>query len=86
MGVFRNMKEVDALSHGLSLTFIRDWDPLSTSGTSAVPWARRDDSTKDTSHGAEVCWDREGSSMPLCLSEPSEEEREVSSAVIVVLA
>jgi len=55
--------------------YVNGWEPESN-GISSSPWARREDQ-KDTSSGADICWDHQGRVEPLTLKEFSIEEKEV---------
>jgi PERQ amino acid-rich with GYF domain-containing protein len=78
LDLYRNMQDAHTLSDGLEGLYVSGWDPNHANGASSAPWGRRDDHGKDQQHGAEVCWEREGATLPLGLVDMTDEERDVS--------
>ncbi|QDS71032.1 hypothetical protein FKW77_008166 [Venturia effusa] len=67
--------ELEGSGHVPSSLFIGDWESNITNGSSSASWGRRDE-PKDT-HGADLCWDRYAQTIPLGLTELTEEEKEI---------
>jgi PERQ amino acid-rich with GYF domain-containing protein len=66
-----------AIRDGLSKLFVNSWEPNLPNGSSSASWGRKDDHSRDAQSGVDLCWDRDGSVVPLSLSEMTEDEREV---------
>lgn len=77
LSLYREQKETNALSSNLSELYAGGWEPQITNGTSGSSWGRRDDHLKDAQPGADICWDHDGSVLPLGLVDMTDEEREV---------
>ena len=75
--LFHTQHETNDLSDDLSSLFVGGWEPNATNGSSSTSWSRRDDSSKDYALGADICWERDGASLPLGLNEITEDEKEV---------
>ena len=75
--LFHTQHEADDLSDGLSSLFVGGWEPNATNGSSSTSWSRREDNSKDYALGADICWEREGASLPLGLNEMTEDEKDV---------
>lgn len=72
------------LSDDLNSLFIGGWQPDGANGTPAAGWGRNDHS-RDPPPGPDVCWDRDGRTEPLGLTELDDEEREVRIARLKVM-
>jgi PERQ amino acid-rich with GYF domain-containing protein len=77
--LFREQNDSEEIKDGLSHLFVGAWEPSITNGASSASWGRRDD-TKEGPSGVDLCWDRDGSVLPLGLTDMTDEEREVSGA------
>ena len=75
--LFQNQRENNDLSDGLESLYVAGWEPSMANGVTSGSWGRRDESSKDHALGVDVCWEREGASLPLGLTEMTEEDREV---------
>jgi len=75
--LFQNQRENNDLSEGLEGLYVAGWEPSAANGVTSGSWGRRDESSKDHALGVDVCWEREGTSLPLSLTEMTEEDREV---------
>ncbi|KAL8822529.1 MAG: hypothetical protein Q9191_006737, partial [Dirinaria sp. TL-2023a] len=56
--------------------FVEGWSPNAVNGISHGGWGKRDDHKEQQSHGAEICWDHEGTVQPLSLIEMNDEEKQ----------
>lgn len=75
--LFRAQRESDEVRDGLSDLYVGPWEPNISNGTSGASWGRKDDHGRDSQSGVVLCWDKEGSIVPLSLSGMTEDEREV---------
>ncbi|KAJ9657544.1 kinesin-like protein [Coniosporium apollinis] len=73
--LFKAQKEAEGFGDGLSALYVGGWQPYIANGTSSNTWGRREDHGKEN-HGADVCWDRDGTVQPLGLAGMTEEEKE----------
>lgn len=78
LDIFRAFGETEAANRNISDLFVDGWNPGTLNSTTHELWNRRDE-FKDINHGPEICWDYDGSTLPLGLIELSEEEREVTA-------
>jgi PERQ amino acid-rich with GYF domain-containing protein len=76
LSLFRAEKEAGNLNEGLSSLFVGGWESNLSNGINTSPWARRDEQ-RDTTTGADICWDKDGSNPPLGLKDLTIEEKEV---------
>lgn len=72
---YRSQSELEDSGVVPSSLFIGDWEPNITNGNPSASWGRRDE-PKDT-HGADLCWDRGAQTIPLGLTDFTEEEKDV---------
>lgn len=79
LDIFKAQKDAEQFGDHVSNLFAEGWAPGLTNGASATVWGRREEA-KDHQPGADICWDKNGSSQPLALQEMSAEEKEVISA------
>ena len=81
--LFRGQQENNDLKEGLSKLYVNPWDHNVPNGSLASSWARRDDQAGPGQAGAEICWDKDGTIVPLSLEDMTEEEKEVSILPLV---
>ena len=77
LDLFRAQGESGNSKQNLSDLFVDGWNPGAAQNLSNGTWGRRDDN-KESGSGPEICWDYDGSTQPIGLTEFSEEELEVS--------
>lgn len=77
LGLCQNQQENNDLSEGLPGLCVGGWEPNAANGVTAGSWGRRDDPNKDHTLGVDVCWEKDGTNLPLSLTELTEEEKEV---------
>jgi PERQ amino acid-rich with GYF domain-containing protein len=75
--LFHAQRETEDIRDGMSGLYVGGWEPNISNGTSNATWGRRDDPSRETQSGVDLCWDRDGSTLPLSLSDMTEEEKEV---------
>ena len=75
--LFQNQHENNDLSEELGGLYVTGWEPSVANGVTSGSWGRRDESSKDLALGVDVCWEREGTSVPLSLADMTDEEKEV---------
>ncbi|KAF2502371.1 hypothetical protein BU16DRAFT_6463 [Lophium mytilinum] len=75
--LFKNQKDSGDLSDGVSNLYVNNWAPNISNGTSSATWGRRDEHNKDGQVGVDICWDRDGSVVPLNLRDLTEDEKEL---------
>lgn len=80
--LFRTKRDADDINDGLSSLFVGGWEPHISNGTAGASWGRKDDHGREAQGGvgADQCWDRDGDTLPLSLSDMNDEEREVCCA------
>lgn len=68
----------DGVSPGFDIRdlYVDGWNPMPSRGMTNGGWSRKDES-EDIANGPEICWDHNGSVLPLGLSEMTEQEKEV---------
>jgi hypothetical protein len=76
LSLFRSEHETGNLNANLTGVYVNGWEPNLVNGASTSAWGRRDEQ-KEHQVGADICWDREGATLPLGLSPLSAEEKEV---------
>ncbi|OCK84296.1 hypothetical protein K432DRAFT_378700 [Lepidopterella palustris CBS 459.81] len=76
MHIFKSQKDPDDINDGLSSLYVGTWEPHISNGTSSASWGRKEDLTKESQTGVDICWDHDGSSYPVGLNELTEEEKE----------
>ena len=78
--LFRIQQQAGDLSDGLSDLYMGAWEPQATNGASSASWGRKDDhgGGREAPSGVYQCWDRDGSILPLSLTDMTDDEREVS--------
>jgi hypothetical protein len=75
--LYHAQRESEDIRDGMSSLYVGGWEPNVSNGTSNATWGRRDDPSREAQSGVDLCWDRDGSTLPLSLSDMTEEEREV---------
>ena len=80
LDLFKNLQDAECLADGLSHLYVDGWKPNIANGTNHG-WGRKEESGKDAHLGADVCWDRDGAVLPLCLADMNDDEKEVSSVL-----
>jgi PERQ amino acid-rich with GYF domain-containing protein len=75
--LFRIQQESGELNDGLSNLYTGGWEPHATNGASGASWGRKDDHGREMPSGVDQCWDRDGSILPLSLTDMTDDEREV---------
>lgn len=78
--LFRIQQQAGDLGDGLSDLYMGAWEPQATNGASSASWGRKDDhgGAREAPSGVDQCWDRDGSILPLSLTDMTDDEREVS--------
>ncbi|KAL8632071.1 hypothetical protein Q9189_002214 [Teloschistes chrysophthalmus] len=73
----------DGVSPGFDIRdlYVDGWNPMPSRGMTNGGWSRKDES-EDIANGPEICWDHNGSVLPLGLSEMTEQEKEVFSSSV----
>ena len=78
LNVFKSQKENGEIGKNMSDYLVAGWNPGQPGEPISSSWSKRDEHSRDhTGHGPEVCWDSNGSVLPLATLEMTEEEREV---------
>lgn len=77
LSLFREQKEANVFAVSLEDLYMGGWEPQATNGTPLMPWSKKDDHTRDSQPGADICWDHDGAVLPLGLMDMTEEEKEV---------
>ncbi|KAF2004698.1 hypothetical protein P154DRAFT_519173 [Amniculicola lignicola CBS 123094] len=80
--LFRAQRDADELKDGLSNLYVGSWEPNISNGSSSATWGRRDDPASGGQNGVDLCWDKDGSVMPLSLSDLTEEERDAFTSSV----
>jgi hypothetical protein len=80
LDLFRKEQAAGNIKDGIAGLYVNGWEPNIANGSSATSWGRRDDS-KDGQAGADICWARDGRLDPMALSELTEDEKEVRTAI-----
>lgn len=75
--LFHAQRESEDTRDGMSSLYVGGWEPNVSNGTSSATWGRRDDPSREAQSGVDLCWDRDGSTLPMSLSDMTEEEKEV---------
>lgn len=78
--LFRQQRDAGELNSHLSDLYIGEGDAL-VNGASTAKWGRRDE-TDDMAEN--ICWDKQGSILPLGLVDMTEDEREVCNMLPLV--
>jgi PERQ amino acid-rich with GYF domain-containing protein len=78
LDLFHKLTVEASLEEALPDLYVAGWEPIQTNGVSLGGWGRRDEQAKDHAPGPEVCWDKDGTTIPLGLVDMDDEEREVS--------
>ena len=76
LDLFRTHGESAKSNKNLSDLFVEGWNPGTAQNLSNGFWGRRDEN-KDAGSGPEICWDSEGATQPIGLTDFSEDELEV---------
>ncbi|KAF2472888.1 uncharacterized protein BDR25DRAFT_12289 [Lindgomyces ingoldianus] len=74
--LFRGLRESEEIKDGLSNLYIGGWEPNISNGASSATWGRRDDHSRESQGGVDLCWDRDGDVLPLSLTQMTDEEKE----------
>lgn len=77
LSVYKSQKDAGELAKNLTDLVLGDWQTGGGATTGGSLWNRRDEGAKDSAPGADVCWDANGTIVPLALLEMTESEREV---------
>lgn len=79
--LFRIQQASSDLNDGLSSLYMGGWEPHATNGASSASWGRKDDHgrEREAPSGVDQCWDRDGSVLPLSLTDMTDDEREVGT-------
>jgi PERQ amino acid-rich with GYF domain-containing protein len=75
--LFKTQRDSDDISDDVGNLYLGNWEQQATNGASGASWGRKDDHGRDAQSGVAQCWDRDGSILPLSLSDMTDEEREV---------
>lgn len=78
--LFRTQQEAGDLTDGLSSLYTGGWEPHATNGASGASWGRSNDHGREAQSGVDQCWDREGTILPLSLTDMTDDERDVRIA------
>jgi PERQ amino acid-rich with GYF domain-containing protein len=79
--LFRIQQSSSDLNDGLSDLYMGGWEPHATNGASSASWGRKDDHgrEREAPSGVDQCWDRDGSILPLSLTDMTDDEKEVGT-------
>lgn len=77
LDLYKAQREAGILGKNVENYFVADWDPHMVTPPVNGAWGKRDD--HKASAGPEVCWDHDGQSEPLGLTDMSENEKEVGT-------
>lgn len=80
LDLYRIQQDAGSMQRDDSLTglYVGGWEPGTANGALGG-WSRNDDSSRDQVSGSEICWNRDGSVLPVGLVDMTEEEREASN-------
>lgn len=84
MHLFRAQKEAGEVKESLSDLYVGAWEPSISNGNSGASWGRKDDVGRDGQTGVDLCWDKDGTIIPLSLAEMTEDEREVRQCLSIL--
>ncbi|KAK5157646.1 hypothetical protein LTR04_005360 [Oleoguttula sp. CCFEE 6159] len=73
--LFKAQLDSEDLHGNLSGLYVGGWEPHNANGPSTPGWGRREESSRETIPGADVCWDYDGAVQPLGLTELTEDEK-----------
>lgn len=76
LDLFRAQSDGGPLGPDVSDLYVDGWSPMPSRGMTNGGWSRKDEH-EENAHGPEICWDHNGSVLPLGLSEMTEQEKEV---------
>lgn len=83
LDLFKSQQSTEgALSEGLSNLYVGGWQPESANGGGSASWGRSDNA-RDVQPGPDICWEKDGNTEPLGLTEMDDEEKEVSRDILV---
>ncbi len=77
LDLFRAQVKAGQANTNVAEYFVDGWNPDAATAVGNGGWAKKED-FKDGSGGPEICWDYEGVSHPLGLTEMGDDEKEVS--------
>jgi hypothetical protein len=81
LDIFRAQQDSGSVKRDVSHLFEGNWDPGHSNGTNGRSgWGKSTDGRE--SHGPDVCWDEDGSVLPVGLEEMSEQEQAVGHLCI----
>jgi PERQ amino acid-rich with GYF domain-containing protein len=81
LDIFRAQQDSNSIKRDVSHLFESNWDPGHSNGTNGRSgWGKSTDGRE--SHGPGVCWDEDGSVLPIGLEEMSEQEQAVGHLCI----
>jgi PERQ amino acid-rich with GYF domain-containing protein len=81
LDIFRAQQDSGSIKRDVSHLFEGNWDPGHSNGTNGRSgWGKSTDGRE--SHGPDVCWDEDGSVLPVGLEEMSEQEQAVGRMCI----
>ncbi|KAL8637180.1 MAG: hypothetical protein Q9228_005524, partial [Teloschistes exilis] len=81
LNLFRAQADGGSPAPDISDLYVDGWNPMPSRGMTNGGWSRKDE-PEDNANGPEICWDHNGSVLPLGLSEMTEQEREVFSSSV----
>ncbi|KAL8665732.1 MAG: hypothetical protein Q9202_002042 [Teloschistes flavicans] len=81
LDLFRAQSDGGPLGPDVSDLYVDGWSPMPSRGMTNGGWSRKDEH-EENAHGPEICWDHNGSVLPLGLSEMTEQEKEVFSSSV----
>ncbi|KAL8688720.1 MAG: hypothetical protein Q9218_005435, partial [Villophora microphyllina] len=81
LDLYRAQSDAGSFGPSVSDLFVDGWNPTASRGMTNGGWSRKDD-YEDNQSGPEICWDHNGSVLPLGLSEMTEQEKEVFSSSV----
>ncbi|KAF1952321.1 hypothetical protein CC80DRAFT_495396 [Byssothecium circinans] len=77
LNLFRTQRPSDGANDDLSDLFVGNWESSIPNGSSSASWGRKDDHDREGQSGVELCWEKDGSMVPLTLSMMTDDEREL---------
>lgn len=76
--LYKSQQESDTSQRdSLTSLYVAGWEPNTANGHSSSGWNRRDEVSREHAPGSEICWEQDGSVVPVGLSELTDEEKEV---------
>jgi hypothetical protein len=82
LDLYREQGDSEEIKGDASNLYVGTWEPNLSNGSGGPIWGRRDDHGQGQS-GVDLCWDKDGSILPLSLTDMTEEEKEVCAHALV---